>query len=82
MIRYEGGCFNGAVWEDMSSYYRDLLDMFVENGFSWWSGDWYWMTNDQTKSIAEAPSMEYGGYSHFNIELLKLLQEHQNSERW
>lgn len=82
MIRYEGGCFNGAVWEDMSSYYRDLLDMFVENGFSWWSGDWYWMTNDQTKSIAEAPSMPYSDFPYFNIELLKLLQEHQNSERW
>ena len=81
MVRYEGGCFNGAVWEDMSSYYQDLLDMFVENGFSWWSGDLYWMTNDHTKSIAEAPSMPYSVYPYFNIELLKLLQEHQNSER-
>ena len=81
MVRYEGGCFNGAVWEDMSSYYQDLLDMFVKNGFSWWSGDLYWMTNDHTKSIAEAPSMPYSVYPYFNIELLKLLQEHQNSER-
>ena len=55
--------------------------MFVENGFSWWSGDLYWMTNDHTKSIAEAPSMPYSVYPYFNIELLKLLQEHQNSER-
>ena len=81
IVRYEGGCFNGAVWEDMSSYYRNLLDMFVENNFSWWSGDLYWMTNDHTKNIAGAPSAPYGVYPHFNIELLKLLQEHQNSER-
>ena len=81
VIRYEGACFNGAVWEYMYAYYRDLLDMFVENGFSWWSGDWHWMTYDHTKNIGGYPSIEYANYPYFNIELLKLLQEHQNSER-
>lgn len=81
VVRYEGACFNGAVWEYMYAYYRDLLDMFVENGFSWWSGDWHWMTYDHTKNIGGYPSIEYANYPYFNIELLKLLQEHQNSER-
>lgn len=81
VIRYEGACFNGAVWEYMYSYYSDLLDMFVENKFSWWSGDWHWMTYDHTKNIGGVPSIEYGNYPHFNIELLKLLQEHQSSDR-
>lgn len=81
VVRYEGACFNGAVWEYMYSYYRDLLDMFVENGLSWWSGDWHWMTYDHTKNIGGYPSIEYANYPYFNIELLKLLQEHQNSER-
>ena len=81
VVRYEGACFNGAVWEYMYSYYRDLLDMFVENGFSWWSGDWHWMTYDHTNNIGGYPSIPYANYPNFNIELLKLLQEHQNSSR-
>lgn len=81
VVRYEGACFNGAVWEYMYSYYSDLLDMFVENGFSWWSGDWHWMTYDHTNNIGGYPSIQYANYPNFNIELLKLLQEHQNSSR-
>ena len=81
VVRYEGACFNGAVWEYMYSYYRDLLDMYVENGFSWWSGDWHWMTYDHTNNIGGYPSIPYANYPNFNIELLKLLQEHQNSSR-
>lgn len=81
VVRYEGACFNGAVWEYMYSYYSDLLDMFVENGFSWWSGDWHWMTYDHTNNIGGYPSIQYANYPNFNIELLKLLQEHQNSIR-
>lgn len=81
VVRYEGACFNGAVWEYMYSYYRDLLDMFVENGFSWWSGDWHWMTYDHTKNIGGYPSIPFANYPNFNIELLKLLQEHQNTSR-
>lgn len=81
VIRYEGACFNGAVWEYMYSYYKDLLDMFVENGFSWWSGDWHWMIYDHTNNIGGVPTVLYDNNPHFNIELLKLLQEHQSSER-
>lgn len=81
VIRYEGACFNGAVWEYMYSYYKELLDMFVENGFSWWSGDWHWMIYDHTNNIGGVPTVLYDNNPHFNIELLKLLQEHQSSER-
>lgn len=81
VVRYEGACFNGAIWEYMYSYYRDLLDMFVEKGLSWWSGDWHWMTYNHTNNIGGVPTVFYDDNPHFNIELLKLLQEHQNSER-
>ena len=77
VVRYEGG---GDIWENMAVYYQDLLDMFVQNDLSWWSNDIYTM-NIRAEYIAGAPLMNYGKYPHFNIELLKLLQEHQNSER-
>ncbi len=77
VVRYEAG---GEIWENMVEYYQDLLDMCVDKEFSWWSNDWYTMTAG-VKHMGGAPSIEYTNYPQFNIELLKLLQEHQNSDR-
>lgn len=77
VVRYEAG---GEIWENMAAYYQDLLDMCVDNELSWWSNDWYTMTAG-VQHMGGAPSIEYANYPHFNIDLLKLLQEHQNSER-
>ena len=82
VVRFERADVNGATWEAMSAYYEDLLKSFEEYGFSWWSNDWWIMTDEyaQTKIIANCPSTEYAGYEHFNLELLQLLQKYQSKE--
>lgn len=82
VIRFERADFSGTTWESMSAYYEDLLRSFEEHGFSWWSNDWWLMTNEypQTKIIANCPSTEYAGYEHFNLELLQLLQKYQSKD--
>jgi len=82
VIRFERADFSGATWESMSAYYEDLLRSFEEHGFSWWSNDWWLLTDEypQTKVIANCPSTEYAGYEHFNLELLELLQKYQSKE--
>jgi len=80
IIRFERADFSGTTWESMRAYYEDLLQSFEEYGFSWFSNDWWLMTDEwaQTKVIAECPSTEYAGYEHFNLELLELLQKYQS----
>ena len=83
MVRFECATFSSTTWASMAAYYEDILSMCAEHGYSWWSNDWWPMTSEyaQTLVIAECPSAQYGGYSHFNLELLQLLQKYQCSER-
>lgn len=80
VVRFERADFSGGIWPEMKEYYEALLQSFEEYGFSWWSNDWWIMTDEypQTKIIAECPSTEYAGYEHFNLELLELLQKYQS----
>lgn len=66
----------------MSVYYEDLLKSFEEHDFSWFSNNWWLLTDEypQNRVIAECPSTEYAGYEHFNLELLQLLQKYQSKE--
>jgi len=82
VIRFERADFSGTTWGAMKAYYEDLLQSFEEHGFSWFSNDWWLMTDEwaQTKVIAECPSTEYAGYEHFNLELLELLQKYQSKD--
>ena len=81
VVRYESACFGGTIWSSMEAYYRDTLSMFTEHGFSWWSNDWSTLVTDTSVQIAGAPLVSYGGYPAFNLELLKLLQQYQCSDR-
>ena len=80
VIRIERGTFGGAIWSELKEYYEDLLKSYEKYGYSWWSNDWWLLTNE-TNSIAEAEYIEYAGYEHFNLELLQLLQQYQSTER-
>lgn len=81
VVRYECALFGGTIWSSMEAYYRDTLSMFVEHGFSWWSNDWYVLVTDTSNELAGEPLTFYGGCSTFNLELLKLLQQYQCSDR-
>ena len=81
VVRYESARFGGTVWSSMEAYYRDVLSMFTEHGFSWWSNDWFMLVTDTSGQIAGEPMVSYGGYSAFDLELLKLLQQYQCSDR-
>ncbi len=79
VVRFERADFTGVHWDDMKAYYNDLLDIFNEYGYSWWSND-YWLMTDrypQTAVIAESPIEPAEGYDYFNKELLELLQAHK-----
>ena len=80
VIRFERGSFSGAIWSELREYYEDLLKSYGEYGFSWWSNDWYVLTNDLTSVIAESTYCEYAGYESFNLELLQLLQQYRSSD--
>jgi len=82
IIRFERADFSGTTWESMKAYYEDLLQSFTDHGFSWWSNDWWILTDEypQTKVIAQCPSTGYAGYEHFNLELLELLQKYQSKD--
>ncbi len=79
IIRYERADFSGVKWNSMAAYYNDLLSAFNKHGFSWWSNDWWLMTDEygQKYHIAEGESVEYDGYPAFNLDLLRLLQKYQ-----
>ena len=79
IIRFERGTFSGTTWQSLKAYYEDLLESYEDYGFSWWSNDWWEITNN-TRTIAEAEYIEYAGYEHFNMELLELLQKYQSKD--
>lgn len=80
VIRFERADFSGTTWDSMAAYYEDLLKSFEKYGFSWWSNDWWLLTGDRDV-IAECPYTEYAGYESFNLELLRLLQKYQSTDR-
>ena len=81
MVRYERAAFSGTSWNSMIAYYQDMFVALNANNLGWWSNDWYVMTNSMTNRIAGVPETSYGQYTTFNLELLKLMQQYQNSER-
>ena len=83
VIRFERADFSGGIWPEMKEYYEDLLQSFEEYGYSWWSNDWWLMTEEYaiTKVVAESPDESFAGYDHFNVELLELMQKYQSKER-
>ena len=80
IVRFESANFAGVAWEDMEEYYNDLLTTFEHHDMSWWSNDFPGITN-KMHSIGGAEYVEYGEFVSFNVEFLKLLQKHQNTER-
>lgn len=80
MVRY-GGTFNGSSWKALSAYYKDVFASLNDNSIGWWFEDWYSMKSFVADQIAEVPETSYAGYSSFNLKLLKLMQQYQNSER-
>ena len=83
VIRFERADFSGGIWPEMKEYYEDLLQSFEEYGYSWWSNDWWLMTEEYaiTKVVAESPDESFAGYDHFNVEMLELMQKYQSKER-
>ena len=82
VIRFERADFSGGIWPEMKEYYEDLLQSFEEYGYSWWSNDWWLMTEEyaQTKVVAESPIESCADYPHFNREMLELFQKYQSKD--
>lgn len=82
VIRFERADFSGGIWPEMKEYYEDTLRSFEEYGFSWWSNDWWLMTEEypHTKVVAECPTVKYAGYEYFNLEMLELFQKYQSKD--
>ena len=82
VIRIERADFSGGIWPEMKEYYEDTLRSFEEYGFSWWSNDWWLMTEEypHTKVVAECPTVQYAGYEYFNLEMLELFQKYQSED--
>ena len=80
-IVYYGDVTFAAVKEDsMLQYYEDVLSVLTENGLNWGSYDWYGIMGQTDIAGAEyTPYDVETGQIH--IELLQLLQRHQNTER-
>lgn len=78
-VRFERAGFSGGVWDSIRAYYTDLLGMLYEHGCSWWSNDWWMMTDEyaQTKLLGGVEYQAYQRWPYFNPELLQLLQSYQ-----
>jgi len=72
--------FVGVVWEDWAEYLNDIYTAFTAYGFSWWSNEFWAITNEypQTKIFTGNTITEYDGFTHFNRDLLQLLQKYTN----
>lgn len=81
IIRYERALFNGGISDSIMAYYTDMFHVLNEHNVSWWSNDWWVMTNDMSESMAGVQQTSYGPYEYFNIDLLKLMQQYQSNER-
>ena len=81
VVRYERAIFTATTWESMKAYYEDIFKMCAEHDFSWFSNDWWVMTNDMSSEVLNWPKQKYEGYENFNLELLQLIQKYQSKER-
>lgn len=75
-IRFERGCFEMTTWTAMSAYYEDMLSMFDQYGYGWYSNDYDVMLFITNSSLVGAKTQKYQHYDNFNMSLLKLLQKH------
>ena len=79
IVRFETAAFDGVAWEDIKAYYEDVLSMYQKHGFSWWSNDFWIMTDEYPMKhvVGGSPITSYDGFEYFNPELLELLQKYQ-----
>ena len=80
IVRLETPYFTAAAWEDIAAYYADAYGIMNDQNISWLSNDFEAMTVDYF-GIAGANYVQYDEYESFNLELLKLLQQYQNTVR-
>lgn len=78
-IRYERAAFGGVKWTEMVEYYEDIYRALNEYNIGWWSNDWWVMTNDMSEDIVGVEQTSYGAYPYFDLNLLRLMQQYQNS---
>ncbi len=77
LVRFEDATFCAMIWEEVREYYTDVLQGFYDHGISWLSNDWDNITTQSPAVLAGSTTVEYMGYSSFNLELLQLLQSFQ-----
>ncbi len=78
IVRIEAAEFSGCTWDSLKSYYKTVLSEFSKHGFSWWTNEFWLLTEEypQINCMAECPAKSYGDFEHFIPELLELLQEY------
>ena len=78
IVRIEPTQMVGTIWSNTKQYIQDVTGTLVDFGFSWWSNEFWAMTNEypQTKVLVGNTTTKYDGFSHFNLELLQLLQRY------
>ncbi len=77
VVRFEDATFVATIWSEVKEYYTDILHAFSDRDISWFSNDWENITNRSKTDLAGSTTVEYMGYSDFNLELLQLLQSFQ-----
>lgn len=79
VIRYEDGYFNAGTTQDsLLRYYEDVLSMFDRYGFDWYSNDYDLILHLSPYVLHDARTVVHGEYREFNMELLKMMQNHQS----
>lgn len=75
LIRFECAYFNaGTSSASALRYYDDMLTMFDQYDYDWYSNDYEMMTYG---TAFGATTVQYGDYANFDLPLLQLLQKHQ-----
>ena len=82
ILRIERLDMGGVIMSELKEHYDDLLRSYEDYGYSWWSNDWWLMTDEsaQTVKTAECESVEYAGYLHFNYDLLEALWKYRSMD--
>lgn len=82
VIRIERLDMGGVIMSELKEHYNDLLRSYEDYGYSWWSNDWYPLTDRyaQEKKTAECESVEYAGYRYFNYEILEALWKYRSKD--
>ena len=76
VIRIEPTQYGGRDWKNAIAYYTDVLELFGQAGFSWFSNEWEPIT-DKGEIVGGTP-VPYKNFKDFNPEMLKLMQKYQN----